>query len=563
MRQRFSKNPLLLLLLGCLSLCLGVSPAEAMRFVVSQIGYHPDAPKIAILEDVPEGTSIKVALHDPNWSDRLGLFKGKDLYKIKTFESFRPQHQAGPGNRNLIVDFSEFKEPGQYELRVEGTEVKSEPIKITQYLYWDLVKPVMKTFYFQRSGQEVEDYISNFYHPASHVDDALLPGTEQYRDAAGGWYTDGGYDKHVIATSFATARMQSLYEWVPKAFQYFKLDYPYQEQWVGLVPDYLHEVKAGLNWLRAMQREDGGVYQKVYSQGAVDRIMPNKDTRPRYLGEVTTQDTAATAATLAMTSRSFRVKDMGYMIKALRTAEDSWNFLAKRPITESDLPYRLWAASELYIATGKDKYHQFFLTHYKNTPLALSPYGNPGILALLDYTLYAPNPDEDARRSIRQKITQFADRLTTRIQKDPYGAGFTQYTWNSNGQLTEQAALLLSAFQLTNEAKYRDAATKTVYYLFGLNPLAKTYVTGVGSNPVTSPHHQMMVVSGKILPGYLVSGPNQFSTEPDVPQGAGPRSYVDTYKAPSVNEPNIVNNASLLFVLGMLNAAYNISQADR
>ena len=142
-----------------------------------------------------------------------------------------------------------------------------------------------------------------------------------------------------------------------------------------------------------------------------------------------------------------------------------------------------------------------------------------------------------------------------------YLTGIKTFSHESNYLLLEHTGVLLTAYNLTQDVRYRVAATRSVDYLFGLNPLGQSYLTGIGTQPVQHPDDRMMKAAGKLIEGYVVSGPDTSATDGRTPKGLGAASYQDDDKASSVNAPNILYNASLAYVLGALNASYNITQA--
>jgi endoglucanase len=558
-------------------------PAAAMTFKISSIGYHPQGGKVAIVEDVPEGQEPKFVLYDPTRRNpRLPVFLGATVYRIENVRTVENKDRQGPAGKTMILDFSDFQEPGTYEIRVEDSEAKPQPVRITEYLYWDTLKPVVKSFYFQRCGQEVEESAKKIFHGACHLDDAqLLSGTTFYGDdqpdVVGGWHNGGDYAKYVTSTALSSAKMMAMYEWGTKPFRYFRLDYPLTEPGLGGTNDLLHEVKAGLDWLLTMQRRDGAVYRKVAGKQWPGKVSPTDDEQPRFVYGISTQDTANTAAVLAMAARNFKRADLGYSVKTLLAAEKAWEFLNKHPETvversdsdftgsgefidpqaASDMSYRLWAAAELYITTGKPVYHQYFLNHLPEVSIQRFSWQNPAMLGLTDYMLYAANKDEGIAAGLKSRLINLADGIAQDVSYGIWPSGLKQYRKSSDQDVTERAVMLMTAYRLTNQARYRDAASRSVAYLFGLNPLGMTYVTGLEGKSVAHPVHRWMQVMDKTIPGFMVDGPNSEANDGKTLKGYGAYSYTDDAAAASVNESTILNNASLAYLLGVLNDAYN------
>ncbi len=575
-----SKRPMALSALVLSSLLFLAGSAQAITFRQSAIGYHPQGAKFAILEDVPEDQKVEVVLFDPTKRNpKFPVLLGAAVYKIENIQAFQDPSQQGPGTKNLLLDFSAFQNAGNYELRIEGLDIKSQPVKISEFLYWDALKPVVRSFYFQRCGAEIEDRALKLFHTACHLRDAeLLNGKdslEEELDVIGGWHNGSDYAKYVTSTALSAARLMAMHEWDPKPFKYFRMDYPLFEPGFGTTDDLHHELKAGLDWLMTMQRKDGALYRKVSGKQWPAKVSPVDDEQTRYVYGITSQDTANAAAVWAMASRDFKKADLGYSVKSLLAAEKAWHFLESHPEViyqrsendfagsgefltpkeKGDMPYRVWAAAELYVSTGKEKYHQYLKAHIGDTPIQRFTWMNPAILGMTDYLLYAKNQDPALASMLKKNLIRLADGVKSAAESDIYAAGLGRYLENSNGELVERTNLLLTAYRLTGNASYRDVASRSVGYFFGLNPMGMTYVTGVEG--VKHPAHRWMEKAEKVIPGYLVDGPNEQANDGKTPKGQGARSYLDEASATAVNESRLLNNASFAYLLAVLNDAYN------
>lgn len=558
-------------------------PGWAISFETVSIGYHTQGSKLAVLKDVPESQNVNVVLYDPaKRNPKFPVLLGAVVAKIDNVKVIPQSTQQGPEFRTLLVDFSNFQQPGKYELRLEGSDVKSQPIQISDFLYWDNLKPVFKSFYYQRCGQDVESRQPEVYHLACHVEEASLLDnsgqvTDEAKDVAGGWHNGGDYTRYVTSTALSAGRLMALYELNPKAFKFFRMEYPLFEPGLGLTDDFHHEIKSGLDWLLTMQRRDGAVYRKVAGKQWPAKILPENDEQTDYIFGVSTQDTANFAAAMAMATRSFKKAELGYSIKTLLAAEKAWDFLEAHPQTltvhsdldfagsgefldpqaENDAPYRLWAASELYLTTGKEKYYEAFLSYLKEVPVTGFSWRNPSIQGMMDYLLYAHNPNETVVKSLKSRIASLANQVASDIDNNVWPSGLKQYPKSSNLLVVERAALLVNAYKLTGQVRYRDTASRSISYLYGINPLGMTYVTGAGAHAVAHPAMRWMESSEKTLPGYLVDGPNEAANDGKTPKNLGARSYIDNAKATAVNESTLLNNAGLVYLLGSLNDSYN------
>jgi endoglucanase len=464
------------------------------------------------LGDAPEGSNYHLYLYDPEKPGKLPFTKGVKVFEFQHIHKIKNRAGAGPLATLWVLDFSQVKQAGNYQLQMEEDPNFKVPVKVSDFVYWDTLKPVMRSFFLQRCGEEIEDPTSGVFHLECHVNDGYIKPSHisvneedlPFKDATGGWHDGSGYDKYVTSTGIALAHLLSLYEAEPKAMNLFSMDYPVTEPGIGEVPDYLHELEVGLDWLIAMQKLDGDFYRKVAGQKSIGNILPEQDIQPRYLYSVTTQDTAVATATLAMASRCYKKKDLGFAVKSLMAAEKGWRFLAAHPemansspqdmnisqdylSPESNaLPHRVWAAAELYLATQKPEYLDFFLKNYTRVPLQPLTWKNPILQALLDYALYAPNKDSDVVHYMTGQIVALADGYEKAIGKDPYRLGmFLENEHDFSSEDLSRVLVLLNAYQLTNNARYRNAALENLNYLLGLNPKDQTLITGISPKTVT------------------------------------------------------------------------------
>jgi endoglucanase len=583
-------KPSRLFTIPLLTICgflLIANPSQAVSLETSSIGYHPLGAKLAVLKDVPETQNLQVVLVDPaRRNPKFPVMMGATVYRITKMTPI-PSTDPGPQTHSMILDFSDFTQPGNYELRVEGSELKPKPIQINEFLYWDALKPVLRSFYYQRCGQDIDAKKENTYHMACHLEEAKIldstgQASDEEKDVAGGWHNGGDYAKYTTSTALSAARLMALYELNPKTFKYFRMDYPMFEPGLGLVDDFHHEVKAGLDWLLTMQRRDGAVYRKVAGQQWPGVVMPEDDTQDRYLFGISTEDTANFAAAMAMATRSFKKADLGYSVKTLLAAEKAWDFLDKHPQSivvhspmdftgsgefldaqkESDVVYRFWAAAELYVTTGKEVYQQYLLAHVNEVPVTTFSWQNPAVQGIWDYLQYASKRNEPMAMALQKRVVALADDIAQRVEKNSWPSGLKQYPRGSNLIVAERAAILANAYQLTGQERYRNLASTSIQYLYGINPLGLTYVTGVGEHAVMHPTHRWMELSEKTLPGYMVDGPNEAATDGKTTKNLGPLSYTDNAKAFSVNESTLLNNAELAYLLGALNNTYNKAQEE-
>lgn len=215
----------------------------------------------------------------------------------------------------------------------------------------------------------------------------------------------------------------------------------------------------------------------------------------------------------------------------------------------------LWAATELYLATSETAYKNDML--YKVTKLrvgtapnytyenvyscnkpklvnfsfapgmAWNRVNNLGLLSMLalgrDVGLTTDSPSctmdkpSDSLKVVADNIAGEGGWVThTSPWNVPVAVKASPketFNWASNADIASAAVLLQTAEWAFPNVGYGKAASRVLDYLFGLNPLGKSYVTGYGSDPVRNPHHRHWAKHANINfppapPGLLVGGPN-------------------------------------------------------
>jgi len=302
-----------------------------------------------------------------------------------------------------------------------------------------------------------------------------------------------------------------------------------------------------------MQNENGGFHHKVATAIWSSMILPEHEATARYILPVTTNATAGGGAALALASRVFKERDPSLSARLLKAAKKAWDYLQHNEFSNiqrsynADLdgdgkvdgnfpfggPYadeevldeKFWLAVELYGTTADKKYRNFIdknLNQIGTTFLNLTTinYDWRNINYLGIYSLYniakKNNNTKLAQRLVDEYIIPAANNLMELQRKQiyPYICGGPDglLAWGSNYLVVTFATELLIAGTLSDDsqkaAEYKNGALKALNYILGFNPLAFSYITGMGDNYARNPHWRYSVASEHTPPGFLVGGPN-------------------------------------------------------
>jgi endoglucanase len=469
-----------------------------------------------------------------------------------------PLHNEDTDEDLYVADFSALKRPGLYRLEVEGVG-SSPPFRVAQDVYDEPFRAAVRAMYLWRCGSAVSATHKGvtYAHAACHTEDAWLDyvgGGHARRDSTGGWHDAGDYNKYVVNAGVTVGLMLLAWEQFGARIQGAGLNAR------GGLPAYLGEVKWETYWLLKMQAPDGSVYHKVSTRDFGAAIPPEDEKAGRYFTPWSSAATADFAAMLASASRAFRPYDRAYAQTCLDAARRAYDFLRAHPQDQradlrgfntggyqtQDADERLWAAAELWEATGEAGYLSDMekragdIVGAKFDPdWGWSDVKNLGLLTYLFSK--REGRDEETLKDVREALVYAADELLGRRDAHGYARPLgTRYYWGCNGGVANTVVLLRSADLLEPRREYVEAALDAVSHLFGRNYYGRSFVTGVGFDPPQHPHHRPSMRPGSkdTWPGYLVGGGWPRATD-----------WVDVSENYRVNEVAINWNAPLIYAL--------------
>lgn len=534
-------------LLACVVLVPCVARAADSRVRLNTVGFLPEYPKRASVAAKFKEFSVVEA--------------GGKARVVLRGRAQGPVHNEDTGEDLYVADFSALTRPGTYRLEVEGVG-SSPPFRVAADVYDAPFRAAVQAMYLWRCGAAVSATYKGvtYAHAACHTEDAWLDyvgGGHARRDSTGGWHDAGDYNKYVSNAGVTVGLMLLAWQQFGAQIQNAKLEAHGAR---GVLPAYLAEVKWETDWLLKMQAPDGSVYHKVSTRDFGPAILPEDEKTERYFTPWSSAATADFAAMLASSSRAFRPYERAYADRCLEAARRAYDFL--RAHTEdrradlrgfntggyqsNDADERLWAAAELWEATGEGVYLSDLEKRAGDRLGAKfdADWGWADVknLGLLTY-LFSKREgrDEELLGEVREALVYAADKIVERRDAHGYARTLgTRYYWGANGGVANTVVILRSADMLEPKRVYVEAALDAVSNLFGRNYYGRSFVTGVGFNPPQHPHHRPSMRPGNrdTWPGYLVGGGWPRATD-----------WVDVSENYRVNEVAINWNAPLVYAL--------------
>ncbi|MGE5598385.1 MAG: glycoside hydrolase family 9 protein [Bacteroidota bacterium] len=535
---------------------------------VDQVGYTTAAEKYALVTGwyeqmtaVNQGTPFQVR----RTSDGAAVYSGT----LTLLTDYEPNVS---GEKMLKAEFSPLATPGTYYISVSGLP-DSPPFAIGDNVYDQPLVDACRYYYLQRANIALtEPYAQGWPHEAWHLDDAncRLESTPGYKqDVHGGWYDAGDFGKYTTAAATAVSDLIWAYELFPSRFTDGQCNIP--ESGNGR-PDLLDEIRYELDFLLRMQDPaTGGFWSRVFPQ--------NSKTDPRYISDVAdsltmvkpTAQSAAAVGALAHAYVLFRDLDPAYASTCLNAARAGWGYLQANPglVPAPPGPYcdnddandRLWAAAELYRATGEAQFNQYFLANYANfagvldQPENAHGVGGMEIPAFFAY-MKAANPDP---AFVSWFTAKFGNWRTVQINRSNNGLWRntledTDYYWGSNMPvLNTTMDLVIGSLILGNyDAAVRRVARANLHYVFGINPMCFSYLSGYGLYCHKNVYSAIYTSDMKpgAPPGYLSGGANMYEGRRFSKFNG--KCYSDANTEWTTNEHTIYWNSGLVFSLALL-----------
>ena len=233
-------------LLACPVLAQSPASTDSAAFVrVNQVGYLPDAPKVAVVCALRPVALTAFRVEDE---------RGRVVRRLATARRDQP---FGPCVETWRLDFSALRAPGRYRVRVGP--YTSPVVRVGADVYRGLADSLMAYMRQQRSG------FNPFLRDSAHRHDGIIVDhptrSGQFIPVSGGWADAADYLQYVATSATATYHLLAAWRDAPGAFAdaYDARGLP----GANGVPDVLDEARHGLRWLVAMFPDDSTMFNQL------------------------------------------------------------------------------------------------------------------------------------------------------------------------------------------------------------------------------------------------------------------------------------------------------------
>jgi endoglucanase len=557
----------------------------------SQLGYHPDQKKVAVIEfdknDNPLGTACLLKINDD------GSFSEKFKDQIKTWGNYLRYNY-------FTFDFSSVKETGIY--LIEYDTIRTSPFRITEDIYEDAWHPTLDVFFPVQMDHMFVNEAYRVWHGASHLDDALqAPVNHDHFDLyaqgpttdtpyepgehipglnVGGWYDAGDFD--IRTQTHYSVVMNLVQVWENFGLKRDETTINQKNRFVDIhhpdgKPDLLQQIEHGTLQLLAQFKAVGHAVNGIIASHLhqythlgdgstkTDNLIYNPDLdslesdgftsgtfddRWAFTNKSTALNYGSIAA-LSAASRALQGYNDELAKECLRTAVSVWG---EEHSHEPDIfrygnttggrleSEELRAAVELLICTSEDKYADRI-----NELLSKTEPGFQFIFNASYFVRAIPFMDASYAKKMEELVKDYAANLNRFSGQNPFGVFISTGGWAGSGAVVGVAVtnyILHKAFPDIIDPEY---VYRGLNYIYGCHPGSNiSFVSGVGtvSKKVAYGNNRAdySFIAGGIVPGVLILKPDFPENKEDWPFMWGENEYVISLAPAYIFLVNAVND---------------------
>lgn len=495
------------------------------RIQVSQVGYMPEQPKVALIElDRQDKTPGILTLWRIDQEGRSAVRRdsGTEWGRFLRY-------------RYVRFDFSDVTCPGLYQISWNG-DVLSSVFRIAPDVYdrgvW---QPVLEYFLPVQMCHMRVNQKYRVWHGRCHMDDARMAPVrwnhfDGYRQGPetltgfrpgdfvpglnrGGWHDAGDFDLRIESQSGEAYLLALTYEefhveWdsttIDQRTRTVEIHHPDGEN------DILQQIEHGALAVLGGWEALGRLYRGIIA-GSLRQYVMLGDAADMTAGTagdeddrwVFTEDNPArelsTAAHLSAVARALEDFNPGLSARALETART----LFGEPRSEEDKQVRtarVHAAAELYLTTGEESYRKAVL---EETDLVVS---EPGRLGWIGARVMQALGDDAFTRRLRESMVQWKLKTDEMAAQTPYGVPYRPYIWGAGWEIQRMGCEQYYLYRAFPDIFTPDLVCNALSFVLGCHPgKSISFASGVGAESVTA-GYGFNRADASFIPGGVVSG---------------------------------------------------------
>ena len=556
----------------------------------SQVGYHPDQEKVAVIElDKNDSPLQKASLYQVTPEGKFIEKLTSDVIRWGKYTRYN----------YLKFDFTSVKDPGIYFIRYGNQSTNT--FLIGKDVYSNIWQPTLDVWFPVQMDHMMVNEAYRVWHGAPYLDDALqAPVNHQHFDGysmsgvtdtkykplehipglnVGGWFDAGDFDIQTLSHASVLLNFVDAWEkfkvdrdetFIDQATRYVDIHRPDGK------PDILQQIEHGALNVVAQVENIGhpvrgiivpNLHQYHHLGDAInetDNLPYNPNLKPyetdgkssgtlddRYVftNRITALD-YSTAGALAAAYRPLSSYNKNLADRCLSAARKLWDDNSNKPQYNSNSPIdqiftvssEMAAALQLYITT-KDKEYSMRFLELLWPSLDKSVVGRGEILLALQALPYL---DNDFKTKLRGYIVKYKETIDGYSKENPYGVPITTRGWGGNSFVISFAITNYYANKAFPDIISPEYVFKGLNYIFGCHPYSNiSFVSAVGtrSKEIAYGNNRadFTFIAGGVVPGLLLFKPDFLENKEDWPFFWGENEYVIDICSAYVFLSNAVN----------------------
>ena len=510
---------------------------------VSQVGYHPAQPKVAILE-----MDARDSADSPAEVLRVDADGEKTVLSVTPAEwgQFLRYYYAK-------IDFSTLREPGLYRIRYKDS--MTPYFRIAEDLFARGVwQPVVEYFLPNQMCHMRVNEKYRVWHDACHLDDARMalnengfdryvqePGLSKFTPgelvpgvAVGGWHDAGDLDVRIESQAGESYVLSMVYEQFQPSIDVTAIDFVRRVTEIHEPDgrnDILQQVENGVLSVVAAYQALGRPYRGIIASklrqyvilgdaaAQTDGVPGTADDRWIYTEDNPSRD-LQTAAYLAGSSRVLRGFNDTLSARCLEMAEALFKWRGGLVSGSPDgllCSAAMHAATELFLTTGQQEYHDYILSH---KGLIFSDMARSAWFSARVAKAWESSKNRKERafaREFRQALVSYGTELSALSAETPYGVPYRPGIWGAGWTIQKFAYeywFLASAYP---DIVPMDLVLDALNFVLGRHPGSNTtsFASGVGAVSATVAYGTNRA-DWSFIPGGVISGTTII--QPDFPE---------------------------------------------
>lgn len=197
------------------------------------------------------------------------------------------------------------------------------------------------------------------------------------------------------------------------------------------------------------------------------------------------------AAAMAKFSYTYQEYDSAFATSCLQLADMAWKYMENSgQEVERDLSFMV--ASELYRASGQKKYHTRIKEYGAGGEIALD--SREAVYGAVTYLSTKQSVDIKLCNELMKNIMSQAEDISTCSEESGYQVHVEKNTENED--ILWNMVILTVADKVISNHEYANVIENHLHYFLGCNPLAVSFVDGVGTRSFTEEEGLQSIMDG-------------------------------------------------------------------